>query len=462
MQRTRSEFYVDTTRETQDVPNLFSAFTEQYLAYRVPVAMTWMRARMEAMQETAGAADEYAKLLVDLAKQESDVAREYAKLAATVDTNGAQRDANFAQIKVALEGTNQAWMSANATVQAAGIGARGDVAVAEINRDKAFAEGQFLTDETRKAYENARLQVNTMLTGIQQGRISDDDIASRMAAIRSEVDSFAVGPKRMGLQNAINDLIRNSAMGLPPEERPRLLTGLRSFSAGDPTNISTPDPSQLRGGIPMPKPGLTEYTEEYRSSGAADQAFRGGGSTSTTTSAGTSGPAQGATGTDQGLAADAASLLKRQLEDLAAQRRAIEARQAAAAADTTNRGLGGIFDPIPGGRPARARSQPADRGGASKPEPEPVKTAPAMREPEGPSLKERAAKLAGSFLGGAVDRAFSSKEERKAKREERREDKSAFTGPNSDDNRKTAFTGPNSDDNRKTRKKVDPNRFMIA
>jgi hypothetical protein len=460
MQRSRNEFYVDTKREMQDAPNLFSAFTEQYLAYRVPVAMAWMRARMEALASSSEADAAYAQALVDLEKERAAVAVEVAKLSGTLDTNAAQRDANFAQMFSSQKNYDAAEVAAQATTAAATVRAQADIATANIGRDTAAAKSTALTDETKKIADEANRQLQLMKGAIENGQLTPAAAARTAANIRSLVDTVADPPARQGLQNRINELVSAYAVGVPADQRAPFGDMLRMFPAADPTNATVYEPGQFGAGIRRTGgTSMSEFAPEYVSSGARALATVGGApstSTSTTVSAGSSGPTRGASAGDQGLGADAFGVLKRQMDDLAKAGEEVRAMRAEAARDPY-RGLGGFYDAIPDDRPARVRTVPAETGGPA--EPKPAK-APREKVP----MKERVAKLAGTFLGGAMDRAFTPKEERDRERAERKKakkekDGAAFTGPNSDDNR-VAFTGPNSDDNRRTRKRADPTTFI--
>lgn len=362
--------YVDTKREKQDLPNAFTSFTEGFLSYRVPVAMTWMRARMDALTKSSGDAKAANDVLVQLTQEKARLQTALTDLDVAEIGAKTQLDTVTGSIITAGLDVDKAAVTANAALKSQDSQARTEAYKTDAGVFTArSASATSVSSKGRQFVDSAKDAIDQMTAALQNPELSDkqrgDMLAQqedRLAVIKADLDR-ALGSSDPGEAQAAQNEIASygraasASKGVGGAGVSARVGGI--FAPNAPEFTLREADVGVKGGVGMDTPKRIGQLAEAVAGNQGAWRMKNGGSSSS----GGSSELTRDGGSEPG--SDARAALKKGIDDIDELMRKVRADSESA---DPFRGLGGFFDPIPtkGSSSVRARTD-AEEPPPSKP-----------------------------------------------------------------------------------------------
>lgn len=351
--------YVDTKRSKQDLPNAFSSFTEGFLSYRVPVAMTWMRARMDALTKSTGDAKAANEVLVQLVQEKARLQTALADLDAAEIGARTQIDTNVASIANAGIGAAASIAQANAGLKSQDSQARTEAYKTDAgvftsrsgSATTVSAKGRAIVDEAKGRIDQMASALKNPELSPELRAVELNKLEEQLASVKKTLDN-ALGSDPGEAQAAQNEIATYARGAVANDGVSGAKTSARVnaiFAANAPEFQLREADVGVKGGVGFDVAGLAEKMIDTAVDKSPGWRIKNGGSSST-------GSASELTRTGGSEPeSDAKTALKKGIDDIDALMR--DVRDNAKNADPF-RGLGGFFDPIPtkGSSSVRART----------------------------------------------------------------------------------------------------------
>jgi hypothetical protein len=352
--------YVDTKRSKQDLPNAFSALVEGGLSYRVPQALMWQRARLDALTKSTGDARAANDALVQLTQEKVRLQTALADLESTEIGARTQVDTNVATITAAGLGAGASIAGSNASLKSQDSQARTEAYKTDAgvftNRSGASTT---VSAKGRELVDRAKSEIDQMSAALENAKMSDEQRAEaigkyeeNLATIKKDLDR-ALGSSDPGEAQAAQNEIATYSRGAVSN---RGVNGARTsarvnsiFAANAPEFQLREADVGVKGGVGFDVADLTGKLVDTAVEKSPGWRIKNGGSSST-------GSASELTRTGGSEPeSDAKATIKKGIDDIDELMRTV--REDSKNADPF-RGLGGFFDPIPtkGSSSVRART----------------------------------------------------------------------------------------------------------
>lgn len=356
--------YVDTKRSKQDLPNAFSAFVEGGLSYRVPQALMWQRARLDALTKSTGDARAANDALVQLTQEKVRLQTALGELDVAEIGARTQVDTNVATITAAGLGAGANIASSNASLKSQDSQARTEAykTDAGVFTNRAGASST-VSAKGRELVDRAKSEVDKMSAALENSKMSDEQRAEAinkyeesLVTIKKELDR-ALGSSDPGeAQAAQNEIATYSRSAVANRGVNGSRTSARVnaiFAANAPEFQLREADVGVKGGVGFDVADLTGKLVDTAVEKSPGWRIKNGGSSST----GSTSELTRTGGSEP--ESDAKATIKKGIDDIDELMRTI--REDSKNADPF-RGLGGFFDPIPTKGSSSVRARTSEEG----------------------------------------------------------------------------------------------------